>query len=246
MSKGFCKAWRSSWTHNAFDCLLEASIWNYLYQNAFYEDGTRRMNGIDYDLKRGDILISLRFLATGFKTNKNFIAKFLKRLEDRKMISTQAGTRATIVSICNYNKYQATGTQAGTPDGTHIGTNKKEGKESNEVKKETIDERILFFDDFWDVFPRQRRGSKQNAKKAYIKAIKEKRATEQQILQGAKNYGQSDEVARGYAKGTAAWLNDNRWANDYSKKPTTAKTSYMDDLQRASIALDNKLSQDTD
>lgn len=73
----------------------------------------------------------------------------------------------------------------------------------------------LMFDEFWELYPRQRRGNKQKAKVAYEKAIKENRATEEQIIEGVKLYAQSEEVANGYAKGAAAWLNDDRWANEY-------------------------------
>jgi|GEM_PF-2627512 len=72
------------------------------------------------------------------------------------------------------------------------------------------------FEEFWVLFPTQRRGSKQKAQLAYIKALKEKRATKEEILNGVQAYRDSDEVARGFAKGAAAWLGDDRWANDYS------------------------------
>ncbi|TXH10074.1 MAG: helix-turn-helix domain-containing protein [Spirochaetes bacterium] len=73
------------------------------------------------------------------------------------------------------------------------------------------------FDEFWEAFPRQRRGSKDKAMKAYTSACL--RASEGAIIQGTHAYARSDEVARGYAKGAAAWLNDDRWTNDYTTKP---------------------------
>lgn len=71
------------------------------------------------------------------------------------------------------------------------------------------------FELFWMEFPRQRRGSKDKAQNAYLKATQ--RATEQKIYDGLQKYRQSDEVAKGYAKGAAAWLNDDRWANEYKQ-----------------------------
>ena len=73
-----------------------------------------------------------------------------------------------------------------------------------------------FFDQFWEAYPRQRRGNKTKALKAYLRAIKEGRATEQEILDGVNRYAGSSEVANGYAKGAEAWLNDDRWSWDYS------------------------------
>lgn len=71
------------------------------------------------------------------------------------------------------------------------------------------------FDDFWEQFPRQRRGNKQKALRAYKRAISEKRATEAEILDGLKIYAVSKEVVQGYAKGAESWLNDDRWAHEY-------------------------------
>lgn len=70
------------------------------------------------------------------------------------------------------------------------------------------------FDDFWQAYPRQRRGSKDKALASYKAAIK-RGNTEQQILEGVKRYAASSDVARGYAKGCAAWLNDDGFNNDY-------------------------------
>jgi hypothetical protein len=73
------------------------------------------------------------------------------------------------------------------------------------------------FADFWEAYPRQRRGSKDKAKVAYAQALK--RAGPGEILRGTIAYAHSHEVAGGYAKGAAAWLNDDRWTNDYDYKP---------------------------
>jgi len=67
---------------------------------------------------------------------------------------------------------------------------------------------------FWDLYPRQRRGSKDKALLAYKAALK-RGNTEQQIIDGVKTYASSSDVTRGYAKGCAAWLNDDGFNNDY-------------------------------
>lgn len=71
------------------------------------------------------------------------------------------------------------------------------------------------FEDFWKLFPKQRAGSKAKAHAAYRQALK--RASHDEIMGGLKAYAVSDEVARGYAKGASAWLNDDRWTCDYGK-----------------------------
>lgn len=72
------------------------------------------------------------------------------------------------------------------------------------------------FLDFWMVFPTKRKGSKEKAEQAWRAAIK-RGATPEQITKGATDYANSDEVRRGWAKGAAAWLNDDRWGVDYSE-----------------------------
>jgi len=82
------------------------------------------------------------------------------------------------------------------------------------------------FEKFWDLFPRQRRGDKAKAKKAYDIALK--KDTEENILSGLRSYIQSEEVSKGYAKGCTAWLNDSRWTNEYEPHKKA-----MDDYERA-------------
>lgn len=77
------------------------------------------------------------------------------------------------------------------------------------------------FDLFWSIYPKQRAGSKEKALTAYKSALKKTKPEE--ILNGVKAYIGSNEVADGFAKGCAAWLNDERWTSDYSKKPVTGK-----------------------
>ena len=76
------------------------------------------------------------------------------------------------------------------------------------------------FEIFWSLYPKDRAGNKQRAASAYCRALSEKRAlTEGEIHEGLKKYLASDEVAGGYAKNAAGWLDDDRWKNNYSTKP---------------------------
>ena len=78
----------------------------------------------------------------------------------------------------------------------------------------------------------------------------ETKTTKEELENAVRNYAQSDEVARGYSKGAAAWLNDERWTTTY--KPAqhvqnlsggqcgVKKTSYLGKISNASeIALRN-------
>ena len=86
----------------------------------------------------------------------------------------------------------------------------------SEKKKE--DTYSAEFETFWDLYPRQRRGNKDKAYKAYCRAIENKRATSEQILEAVKKYAKSKTVLEGYAKGCEAWLNDDRFNWEYESQ----------------------------
>lgn len=77
------------------------------------------------------------------------------------------------------------------------------------------------FAEFWTYYPKQRAGNKDKAYKSYLKVIKEKRATHEQLINSVIAYSKSDEVSRGYAKGCSAWLNDDRFLSDYTTQKQT-------------------------
>lgn len=79
----------------------------------------------------------------------------------------------------------------------------------------------IAFTTFWGMFPKQRAGSKEMAKKKFVAIIKNKKATIDELLNGVRAYRASDEVARGFAKGCAAWLNDDRWTVNYKPAQQT-------------------------
>lgn len=73
-------------------------------------------------------------------------------------------------------------------------------------KKEIYKEK---FEEFWKEYPKQRAGKKENALKSYCKAVD--KIEPDRLLEIVKIYANSDDVKRGYAKGCAAWLNDERY-----------------------------------
>jgi len=77
------------------------------------------------------------------------------------------------------------------------------------------------FELFWKNFPSQRKGSRDRALRAYRLALK--RASAEKINLAVLQYAKSQEVRTGYAKGAAAWLNDDRYETDYSVNPKNGK-----------------------
>jgi len=65
------------------------------------------------------------------------------------------------------------------------------------------------------------------------------RATEKEIMDGLEAYRTSSEVTRGFAKGAAAWLNDDRWTSKYGSDPEAKKavTKQRDQTEAMKILL---------
>lgn len=142
---------------------------------------------------------------------QNFVKKDLLRIESLSKKNT-----ANALKKNNTNEPVAERSHSQT----QANTNNKELVTNNKDKNPPIPPKgeSVSFSEMWEAFPRQRRGNKSKALAAYNSAVS--RANVFEILEGVMKYAASDEVSRGFAKGCAAWLNDDRWANDYS---TTAK-----------------------
>ena len=121
----------------------------------------------------------------------------------------------------NQNNQSFQETETETRNG-NIETETEDEKE-NAKEKVTI---ITPFDEFWSFYPKQRAGSKEKARIAFQRAVNEHRATAEQIIASCKVYAKSDEVARGFAKGAAAWLNDDRFNNDYTPPKTKQQIAF--------------------
>ena len=104
------------------------------------------------------------------------------------------------------------------------GNNKIDNIYDNKIDNKTKKENIILtnnikenFDEFWSLYPKDRIGNKAKAYSAFCKVIKEKRATIDKLLASVKSYARSEEVHKGFAKGCAAWLNDDRFNQDYKE-----------------------------
>lgn len=105
-SKGFTKSYRSKWTHLVFRNLLEAGIWAWLCDTAAWENTKVKFNGDIISLKRGQLVTSVKFISTGFNISERATRTLLQNLEKEQMIDKQTTNRMTIITICNYEKYQ--------------------------------------------------------------------------------------------------------------------------------------------
>lgn len=166
--------------------------------------------------------------------NENFSKNFQK-IEELFSKSLENYTK-----ICERNSQNAKAKTVKNKDNSnplaaHSLREKKETEAETETKETIKDQQLPLqvppkkqsatdaaFDDFWSSFPKQRIGNREKARTAFAAAVKRTGQFAFQIVAKAREYAKSDEVARGYAKGAQAWLNDDRFLQDY--KPAGAST----------------------
>lgn len=84
----------------------KGQAWIDLFGKANHSDGWFEKNGQRVDVKRGQTGRSIEKLAEEWKWSRNKVKRFLKRLEDDHMIERKPNHLTTIITICNYDKYQ--------------------------------------------------------------------------------------------------------------------------------------------
>jgi hypothetical protein len=122
--------------------------WFWLIANAAWKPTRTRIKGTMVEIDRGDLTFSVRFLADNWGWSKSRVDRFLSDLRDEGMIETRskigttaghvAGQGQSIITICNYDKYQSSNdadrdngdAENGTTAGQrrdNSGTNKNKG-----------------------------------------------------------------------------------------------------------------------
>ena len=129
MSKNFYIMQRGWMNNEAFsdEPYTEREAFMYLVENAAWKARVYRVGSKAFKLKRGQLTASLRYLGEAWKWNKNKVARFLDILAFGDMIGTEVRTGQTIITICNYNKYQDVGQFSGTDLGQEPGQSRDTG-----------------------------------------------------------------------------------------------------------------------
>jgi hypothetical protein len=120
----------------------ERDAWVWLIEQASWKPTTVRIKGDKVELQRGQMTFSVRFLAEKWGWSKSRVDRFLKRLTAEAMISTcskigttaghQAGHGQSIITICNYEKYQSPENAERDNDETQIGTTAGQQRDKEE------------------------------------------------------------------------------------------------------------------
>jgi len=117
----------------------EAMAFAWLVLNAAYKPARLRYKDREIRLQRGQLAVSVRDMAAKLGRSKDWAQRFLERLASRDMIATANATGVNIITVCNYDIYQASSRPSATVPGAQprqdrdrTATQNKEGNEVNE------------------------------------------------------------------------------------------------------------------
>jgi hypothetical protein len=130
--------WQDS---DMFECepYTEREAWEWLIMKASY-DGNQRFNikGEPVILPIGELSFSYSFMAKKWGWSKQKVGRFLDKLQKWNAIRTENGRGQTVLTICEYRKYQGGVDAKRTGNGRETDGNNPEYKEVKEVKKYNI------------------------------------------------------------------------------------------------------------
>jgi hypothetical protein len=143
---GFIKlhrGWRDCQAFKDEPC-TQREAWVWLLEHTAWKDCQRRdAQGVLIDVKRGQFHTSIRTLASEWQWSRGRVDRFLNDLKTSHMVSHETGHGGLLITICNYDKYQAnepstgpcsepsTGPSAGHEQGHTRRSNKKLEEEKN-------------------------------------------------------------------------------------------------------------------
>lgn len=197
------------------------AIWLWLLDNAVWQDTPHDIKGHTVIVKRGSVCASERRIADEVGVGYQVVRTFLARLKADHMINAEVTHGRSIITLCNYEKYQsakpsdnaqsnATLTQRQrTKEQGNKGTSKEEAKASLSDKP-TVGGPS--FDKFWEVWPLGKI-AKKNAAKAFKKLTPQERtlATERATAWAAqwrRDHPNSNPIH------PASYLNGTRWTDE--------------------------------
>lgn len=81
--------------------------WCWLIENAAWAPRRQPVSSVVVNLQRGQLAASVRFMASAWGWDEKRVRRFLDRLKTASMIAADTAAGVTLVTICNYEIYQA-------------------------------------------------------------------------------------------------------------------------------------------
>lgn len=227
--RGFFAIDRGVWDHPLFarEKFSEREAWLWLLSGAAWADTRIRIGKSMIGLRRGQLAFATRFLAEKWMWTHSKVVRFLNRLKSDTMIVTEPKRDATLITICNYEKYQssrnASETQTETPPETEVKRSRnkeEENKQSNnqQIKEDTSLRSVDDFptdyrERFWKAYPRK--AGKALAIRKLETVRKSGKVTFAALMAGVDRYASAClQIEIQFQKHPATWLNAGCWDDD--------------------------------
>lgn len=100
---------RGIWDH---DLLVEnlpfsrREAWLWIVSEAAWKPHRRRVSGRVFELERGQLVASLRYLAAKWRWSEPRVRRFLAALISDAMVDAQTDAGVTVLTVCKYTEYQ--------------------------------------------------------------------------------------------------------------------------------------------
>ena len=118
---GFIALHREAFEHPLLKDADRFRAWFWLVANAAWKPTRHDARGRMIEVARGQLCAGREHLAKVWKWSPSAVERFLARLETEQMIERETGQGKTIITICNYDKYQDSGDETGQLSGQQIG-----------------------------------------------------------------------------------------------------------------------------
>lgn len=132
---GYIRLYRTLLGHPAFRNDGEAMAFAWMILRASWRPVQVRYKGQRVALERGQLAISVRDLAEKLDRSKGWVERFFKRLKSETMIETCSKTGPNVITICNYNDFQAEQDSGKTPDGTESETDPRQCRDTEQRRE---------------------------------------------------------------------------------------------------------------
>ena len=119
---GFVAAYREVVDHPLFAGNSERlGAWMWLVMKAAWKPVKFDISGKIVTIQRGQLCVSRAQLSKAWGMSPSGVERFLTRLKTEQMIGQETGQGRSIITICNYSKYQDISEQAGQATGQATG-----------------------------------------------------------------------------------------------------------------------------
>ncbi len=120
-----------------------ADAWVWMIENACWKPARFDIKGKIVTLERGQLCASRDRLASVWGWSPSAVERFLTRLQTEHMIGRETGHGKSIITICNYAKYQDRAEQTGQETGQETGQTSDRDRTAKEQGNKGTSEKVV-------------------------------------------------------------------------------------------------------